>query len=57
MAGVLPVDSEPPMTYAQAVPLMDGFSHPIKLIVNALGPPPPGTIERAQLEYSSDPCR
>ena len=44
----LPVDSEPPMTYAQAVPLMDvAFSHPIKLIVNALGPPPPDMIERA----------
>ena len=36
------------MTYAQAVPLMDvAFSHPIKLIVNALGPPPPDMIERA----------
>ena len=46
--GGLPVDSEPPMTYAQAVPLMDvAFSHPIKLIVNALGPPPPDMIERA----------
>ena len=44
----VPVDSEPPMTYAQAVPLMDvAFSHPIKLIVNALGPPPPDMIERA----------
>jgi len=44
----LPVDSEPPMTYAQAVPLMDvAFSHPIKLIVNALGTPPPDMIERA----------
>ena len=32
----VPVDSEPPMTYAQAVPLMDvAFSHPIKLLVNA----------------------
>lgn len=46
--GGLPVDSEPPMTYAQAVPLMDvAFSHPIKLIVNALGTPPPDMIERA----------
>ena len=46
--GGLPVDAEPPMTYAQAVPLMDvAFSHPIKLIVNALGPPPPDMIERA----------
>ena len=44
----VPVESEPPMTYAQAVPLMDvAFSHPIKLIVNALGPPPPDMIERA----------
>ena len=47
-ARALPVESEPPMTYAQAVPLMDvAFSHPIKLIVNALGPPPPDMIERA----------
>ena len=46
--GGLPVDAEPPMTYAQGVPLMDvAFSHPIKLIVNALGPPPPDMIERA----------
>jgi NAD(P)H-dependent flavin oxidoreductase YrpB (nitropropane dioxygenase family) len=37
-----------PMTYAQAVPLMDvAFSHPISLVVNALGPPPPDMIERA----------
>ncbi len=44
MAG----DTEPPMTYDQAVPLMDvAFSHPITLIVNALGPPPPDMIERA----------
>jgi NAD(P)H-dependent flavin oxidoreductase YrpB (nitropropane dioxygenase family) len=36
------------MTYSQAVPLMDvAFSHPISLIVNALGPPPPDLIERA----------
>jgi len=41
-------ESEPPMSYEQAVPLMDvAFSHPIKLIVNALGPPPPDMIERA----------
>ncbi|MGH1488361.1 MAG: nitronate monooxygenase, partial [Acidimicrobiales bacterium] len=41
-------DSEAPMTYNQAVPLMDvAFSHPISLIVNALGPPPPDMIERA----------
>ena len=44
MAG----ESEAPMTYEQAVPLMDvAFSHPISLIVNALGPPPPDMIERA----------
>lgn len=41
-------ESEAPMTYEQAVPLMDvAFSHPISLIVNALGPPPPDMIERA----------
>ena len=41
-------DGSAPMTYAQAVPLMDvAFSHPISLIVNALGPPPPDMIERA----------
>ena len=41
-------DSAAPMTYAQAVPLMDvAFSHPISLIVNALGPPPPDMIARA----------
>lgn len=41
-------ESAPPMTYAQAVPLMDvAFAHPISLIVNALGPPPPDMIERA----------
>lgn len=46
--GTMAGESEPPMTYAQAVPLMDvAFSHPIKLIVNALGPPPPDMIERA----------
>ncbi len=40
--------SEAPMTYEQAVPLMDvAFAHPISLIVNALGPPPPDMIERA----------
>ncbi len=44
MAG----ESEPPMTYSQAVPLMDvAFSYPIKLIVNALGPPPTDMIKRA----------
>lgn len=56
----LPTDSRPagrggesaaPMTYAQAVPLMDvAFSHPISLIVNALGPPPPDMIERAHAQ-------
>ena len=46
--GGVSSEAEPPMTYAQAVPLMDvAFSHPIKLIVNALGPPPPDMIERA----------
>lgn len=46
--GTMAGESEPPMSYAQAVPLMDvAFSHPIKLIVNALGPPPPDMIERA----------
>ncbi len=41
-------EDEAPMTYEQAVPLMDvAFSHPISLIVNALGPPPPDMIERA----------
>ncbi|MEL6980897.1 MAG: nitronate monooxygenase family protein [Actinomycetota bacterium] len=41
-------ESEAPMTYQQALPLMDvAFSHPISLIVNALGPPPPDMIERA----------
>lgn len=41
-------DSEAPMTYNQAVPLMDvALSHPISLMVNALGPPPPDMIERA----------
>ncbi|MGF1599654.1 MAG: nitronate monooxygenase [Acidimicrobiales bacterium] len=41
-------DNAAPMSYAQAVPLMDvAFSHPISLIVNALGPPPPDMIQRA----------
>jgi NAD(P)H-dependent flavin oxidoreductase YrpB (nitropropane dioxygenase family) len=41
-------EAEAPMTYNQAVPLMDvAFSHPISLMVNALGPPPPDMIERA----------
>jgi NAD(P)H-dependent flavin oxidoreductase YrpB (nitropropane dioxygenase family) len=44
----LTADASAPMTYSQAVPLMDvAFSHPISLIVNALGPPPPDMIERA----------
>lgn len=56
----LPADARPagqggesaaPMSYAQAVPLMDvAFSHPISLIVNALGPPPPDMIERAHAQ-------
>ncbi|MET0323702.1 MAG: nitronate monooxygenase family protein [Ilumatobacteraceae bacterium] len=38
-----------PMSYDQAVPLMDvAFSYPIKLIVNALGSPPPEMLERAR---------
>ena len=46
--GAIAGDSEPPMTYAQAVPLMDvAFSYPIRLAVNALGPPPPDMIKRA----------
>ena len=46
--GAIAGDSEPPMTYAQAVPLMDvAFSYPIRLAVNALGPPPPDMIQRA----------
>ncbi|WP_419864062.1 nitronate monooxygenase [Candidatus Poriferisodalis sp.] len=46
--GAIAGDAEPPMTYAQAVPLMDvAFSYPIRLAVNALGPPPPDMIERA----------
>ncbi len=46
--GALSGESEAPMTYDQALPLMDvAFSHPISLIVNALGPPPPDMIERA----------
>ncbi|MDH3680187.1 MAG: nitronate monooxygenase family protein [Acidimicrobiia bacterium] len=44
-------DSSAPMTYSQAVPLMDvAFSHPISLVVNALGPPPPDMIERAHAQ-------
>lgn len=56
----IPADARPPgrggeaaapMTYAQAVPLMDvAFAHPISLIVNALGPPPPDMIERAHAQ-------
>jgi NAD(P)H-dependent flavin oxidoreductase YrpB (nitropropane dioxygenase family) len=42
-------DDAAPMSYDQAVPLMDvAFSHPIKLIVNALGSPPPDMVERAR---------
>ena len=37
------------MSYDQAVPLMDvAFAHPIRLIVNALGSPPPDMVERAR---------
>jgi NAD(P)H-dependent flavin oxidoreductase YrpB (nitropropane dioxygenase family) len=42
-------DDAAPMTYDQAVPLMDvAFSHPISLVVNALGAPPPDMVERAR---------
>ncbi|MEO5899782.1 MAG: nitronate monooxygenase family protein [Ilumatobacteraceae bacterium] len=42
-------DDAAPMSYDQAVPLMDvAFSHPIKLIVNALGSPPPDMVARAR---------
>ncbi|CAB4729898.1 MAG: nitronate monooxygenase [Actinobacteria bacterium] len=41
-------DNAAPMSYDQALPLMDvAFSHDIALIVNALGSPPPDMIERA----------
>ena len=44
-------DGAAPMSYAQAVPLMDiAFSHPISLIANALGPPPPDLIDRAHAQ-------
>ena len=44
-----PSDDAAPMSYDQAVPLMDvAFAHPIKLIVNALGSPPPDMVERAR---------
>ena len=47
-SGALAGESEAPMTYEQSLPLMDvAFSHPISLMVNALGPPPPDMIERA----------
>lgn len=37
------------MREAGAVPLLDvAFSHPIGMIVNALGPPPPAMMERAR---------
>jgi NAD(P)H-dependent flavin oxidoreductase YrpB (nitropropane dioxygenase family) len=44
-------DDAAPMTYDQAVPLMDvAFSHPISLIVNALGSPPPDMVARAHAQ-------
>ncbi|MFT3851680.1 MAG: nitronate monooxygenase family protein [Ilumatobacteraceae bacterium] len=44
-------DDSAPMSYDQAVPLMDvAFSHPIGLIVNALGAPPPDMVERAHAQ-------
>jgi NAD(P)H-dependent flavin oxidoreductase YrpB (nitropropane dioxygenase family) len=37
------------MTHDQAVPLMDvSFAHPIALMVNALGSPPPDMVERSR---------
>jgi NAD(P)H-dependent flavin oxidoreductase YrpB (nitropropane dioxygenase family) len=46
---VPPLPEAAPMTYDQAVPLMDvAFSHPISLIVNALGSPPPDMVARAR---------
>ena len=46
-----PGDDSAPMTYDQAVPLMDvAFSHPIGLIVNALGAPPPDMVSRAHAQ-------
>jgi NAD(P)H-dependent flavin oxidoreductase YrpB (nitropropane dioxygenase family) len=37
-----------PMTYEQARPLMDvAFAHPIALVANALGAPPPDMVEEA----------
>ncbi|MCP3857441.1 MAG: nitronate monooxygenase [Actinomycetia bacterium] len=47
--GALAGEAEPPMSFSAAVPIMDvAFSHPIKLIVNALGPPPPEMMARAK---------
>ena len=46
-AGGAPA-AEAPMTYSQAQPLLDvAFSYPIRLAVNALGPPPPDMVTRA----------
>jgi len=40
-----------PMTYNQAQPLLDvAFSHPIALMANALGPPPPDMVERSHAQ-------
>jgi NAD(P)H-dependent flavin oxidoreductase YrpB (nitropropane dioxygenase family) len=44
-------DREAPMSLNQATPLLDvAFSHPIRLIANALGPPPADLISRAHDE-------
>jgi len=44
-------DRSAPMSYGQAAGLMDvAFAHPISLIANALGPPPPDMIERAHAQ-------
>ncbi len=41
-------DGAAPMSYGAAAEMMDiAFSHPIRLIVNALGAPPPDMVERA----------
>ncbi len=41
-------ENAPPMSYSSAARMMDiAFSHPIALIVNALGSPPPDMLERA----------
>jgi NAD(P)H-dependent flavin oxidoreductase YrpB (nitropropane dioxygenase family) len=49
--GRLGRDGAAPMSYASAARMMDvAFSHPISLIVNALGSPPPDMVERARAQ-------